>query len=64
MSGDGGNFLDLSMDNKLDVNGTIISGKKETRTLRSSTKQKQRRIDSDLEIIEELSGDSDSLKLK
>ena len=62
MSGDGGNILDLSMDNKLNVNDTIVSGKKETRTLWSSTKQKQKKIESDLKIVEELSGDSDGLK--
>ena len=41
---------------------TVISGKRETRILRSSTKQKQRKIDSDLEIVDELSGDSDGVK--
>ena len=62
MAGDGGNALDLSTEVKQDINDSVILGKRETRILRSSTKQKQRKIDSDLEIVDELSGDSDGVK--
>ena len=62
ISGDGSSILDLSMDNTCAINDNIVSGVKEVRTLRSNAKKKQKKIDSDLEIVEEFSEDSDGLK--
>ena len=62
MSGDGSNPLDLSGDKNTSESEKTFSGKMETRVLRSSSKRKQKKVDSDLEIVEELSGDSDGIK--
>ena len=62
MAGDGDNILDLSMESECVTSKSNIAGTKETRTLRSQARKKTAKIDSDLEIVDELSEDSDGIK--
>ena len=64
MAGDGTNMLDLSMENNT-INEQKIAGvTKKNRTQRSQNKKRTTKVDSDLKIVGEVSGDSDGLKLK
>ena len=61
MAGDGGNpkLLDLSMYNKGDSHSTVVGKPGKGRGQRT---KKLSKVDSDLEILSELSGDSDGIK--
>ena len=64
MARDGTNMLDLSMENNTINNQNIAGVTKKNKTQRSQDKKRTTKFDSDLEIVGQLSGNSDGLKFK
>ena len=64
MAGDGANVLDLSMESQNNTEHNIVGKMKQSRTQRSQNKKQATKIDSCLEIVAEMSGDSDGQKFE
>ena len=64
MAGDGTSVLGLSRENQNNTEHNVVGKTKKSRTLRSQNKKHAAKIDSDLEIVAEMSGDSDGQKFE
>ena len=64
MAGAGTNVLDLSMESQNNTEHNVVGKMKKGRTQRSQNKKQAAKIDSDLEIVAEISSDSDSQKFE
>ena len=64
MAGDGADVLDLSMESQNNTEHNVVGKMKKSRTQRSQNKEQAAKIDSDLKIVAEMSGDSDGQKFE
>ena len=64
MAGGGASVLGLSRDDQNNTEHNVVDKTKKSRTLRSQNKKQAAKIDSELKIVAEMSGDSNGQKFE